>query len=441
MLRKILILIFLLMRMSDSWGQCFVLKGKVSNAATGQPVAANFTIKTDSRKQPIGKSNEQGVFSLQVPCNPTSLIIEKTGFRTISMPVTGKDGTYYFELRLFPVDKQTNDRPYFQSEQQDLVLNNSESSGTEKKVTRLFKLVDIESRAAVKGEVCLFYTKTGNKNCFPTDPGLRAQKDKVEFSREDIIGLVATASGYQPYNGNLIIDRLDNSSSVYEIALSKQTSILAFSIEPADAKTNYQTELFADKGKKLTPKSVDASRGYLQVNSGEAHSIRVTPGSPGSKPVSISLPPVNGLMLVKINPLENQQPIQSAAVQPAREEPVRIENVTIDPSGQRIIYFDQSSYELRPSARQTLDSLAAWLLQNPEYRIEIVGHTDNIGDRQRNLTLSEYRSKVTSNYLINRGAGRKQVHWQARGGEQPASSNSEEKTKALNRRVELNILR
>ncbi|MCE7059220.1 OmpA family protein [Dyadobacter sp. CY343] len=427
--------------MSDSWGQCFTFKGKVINAASGQPIGANFTVKTDSRKQAVGKSNDQGIFSLQVPCNPTSLIIEKTGFRTISMPVTGTEGTYYFELGLFPVDKQTNDRPYFQSEQQDLVLNNSESSNTQKKVTRLFKLVDIETKTAVKGEVCLYYTKTGTKSCFPTDTGLRSQKDPIEFTREDIIGLVATAAGYQPYNGNLIIERLDNSSSVYEIALSKQTSILAFSIEPVDVKDDYRTELFVDKGKKLTPKMVDLSLGYSNVKSGEAHRIRVTPGSSGSKPVSINLPPANGLLLVKINLLENQQPSQSATIQSVPEQPARTENITIDPSGQRIIYFDRSSYELRPSSRQTLDSLATWLLQNPEYRIEIVGHTDNIGDRHRNLILSEYRSKVTSNYLINRGAGRKQVHWQAKGGEQPTSSNSEEKTKALNRRVELNILR
>ncbi|MCF0075077.1 OmpA family protein [Dyadobacter sp. CY261] len=436
-----LILSFLLIRMSDASGQCFTFNGKIINAASGQPISANLSIKTESTKQVIGKSNDQGVFSLQAPCNLTSLLVEKAGFRTMAMPVTGKDGSYYFELGLFPVDKQTNDRPYFQSEQQDLILDNSDSSKTEKRITRLFKLVDVVSKKPIKGEVCLYYTKTGNKTCFSADPDLTSQNNKITFTREDIIGLVATAGGYQAYNGNLIIDRLDNSSSVYEVAMSKQLSIVAVSIEPANSKNNYKTELFTDKGQKLSLKMADVLRGYSIVNSGEAHRIRITSGGSGSKPISLTLPPSNGIQFVKVDLPKNQVIIQKETPPASQQEPTHSENITLAPLDQRIIYFDQSSYELRPSSRQTLDSLATWLLQNPEYRIEITGHTDNIGDGNRNLILSEYRSKVTANYLINHGAGRKQVHWQARGGQKPAFPNDEEKTKALNRRVELKILR
>lgn len=437
---KIMIWSLLVFQMSGSWGQCFTFDGKVVDASTGQPISANFTVRTESRKQAIGKSNDLGIFSLKVPCNITSLIIEKSGFRPISMPVTGKDGNYYFEIGLFRVDKQTNDRPYFQSEQKDLVLDNSEPLKTDKKAVRLFKLVDIISKIPVKGEVCLFYTKTGAKTCFSTEADFRSQKEKIVFTSEDIIGLVANADGYQSYNGNLIIDRLDNSSSVYEIAMSRQVSILAFSISPEETKTKYLTELVRNNGKKIIPKLVDAFRGYSIVSTEESLRINVTSSTTTGAPISISLPQFNGLLLVKIDLTDNQRRANAETVQTLHEEP-HFENPTLAPPDRRVIYFDQSSYDLRPSSMQTLDSLAMWLSQNPKYRIEIVGHTDNIGDRNRNLILSEFRSKVTCNYLVNRGVARRQVHWQARGGEQPAFSNSEEKTKALNRRVELSIVR
>ncbi|MEO6282946.1 MAG: OmpA family protein [Dyadobacter sp.] len=427
--------------MPNAWGQCFTFNGIVFNAVDNKPISASFSVRTESRKLAIGKSNEKGTFSLQAPCDITTLVVEKQGFRTVSMPVTGKDGKYFFELSLFPVDKQTNDRPYFQSEQKDLVLNNSDSSKIDKKVTRLFKLVDVQTRENIEGEICLYYTKSGAKNCFVSGTKTQSKESKITFTHEDIIGLVATVNGYQPYNGNLIIDRIDNSSSIYEIAMSKVTSILAFSIDPIDINYKYKTEILEEQGKKLTAKMLDMSHGFATIKPGAQHKITVTSNIRNSKPFSSTLPSTNGLLLVKLVLPEHQTATQTLITPPARPQSPGIEPTTFVASIGRTIYFDQSSYELRQESKQTLDSLAIWLLQNPESKIEIIGHTDNIGDRTRNMTLSEYRSKVTTNYLVSHGASKNQLQWKARGGEQPEFSNDEEKTKALNRRVELRILK
>ncbi|GGM82666.1 hypothetical protein GCM10010967_12910 [Dyadobacter beijingensis] len=63
-----------------------------------------------------------------------------------------------------------------------------------------------------------------------------------------------------------------------------------------------------------------------------------------------------------------------------------------------------------------------------------------MGDPQRDLALSEFRSRVTSHYLVEKGIAPHAVHWQAKGEKLPAYSNDQDATKALNRRVELKVI-
>ena len=82
--------------------------------------------------------------------------------------------------------------------------------------------------------------------------------------------------------------------------------------------------------------------------------------------------------------------------------------------GIREIYFSQSNYELKSEYFTTLDSVANYLIKNPNSSINVMGFTDNIGDKKLNTTLAEYRAKVVANYLINKGIGEKRINlkWQ-----------------------------
>jgi outer membrane protein OmpA-like peptidoglycan-associated protein len=66
------------------------------------------------------------------------------------------------------------------------------------------------------------------------------------------------------------------------------------------------------------------------------------------------------------------------------------------------IYFDQSKYELRPESRDQLEKLYRTIRDNPKLKIEIAGHTDNVGDARLNQYLSENGAQVIYNYLLRK---------------------------------------
>ncbi|GAB3900289.1 hypothetical protein GCM10028803_22890 [Larkinella knui] len=105
------------------------------------------------------------------------------------------------------------------------------------------------------------------------------------------------------------------------------------------------------------------------------------------------------------------------------------------------VYFDQSSYILRKESYPQLDILLNTLKSYPKLVIEIAGHTDNVGDRRLNQSLSENRARVITNYLIQRGIPENRLQYQGYGDNRPAAPNDNELNKKLNRRVEFTVLR
>ncbi|GAB3644121.1 OmpA family protein [Spirosoma arcticum] len=104
------------------------------------------------------------------------------------------------------------------------------------------------------------------------------------------------------------------------------------------------------------------------------------------------------------------------------------------------VYFDQSSYVLRPESYPQLDKLAKTLITTPGLVIEIAGHTDNVGDRQLNQALSENRAKIIRNYLIRNGIVESRLRPNGYGHKRPAAPNDSEENKRKNRRVEFVVL-
>jgi outer membrane protein OmpA-like peptidoglycan-associated protein/uncharacterized protein YceK len=67
------------------------------------------------------------------------------------------------------------------------------------------------------------------------------------------------------------------------------------------------------------------------------------------------------------------------------------------------IYFDFDKYKIRPDAAMQLDKVAAFLLDNPEVRLEVDAHADSRGTQPYNMKLTEKRAAATVNYIISRG--------------------------------------
>ena len=69
----------------------------------------------------------------------------------------------------------------------------------------------------------------------------------------------------------------------------------------------------------------------------------------------------------------------------------------------RNIFFETAQYELLPTSKVELKTLLDILEKNPQIKVEIAGHTDNVGKSEANQTLSEQRAQSVYNWLIENG--------------------------------------
>lgn len=104
------------------------------------------------------------------------------------------------------------------------------------------------------------------------------------------------------------------------------------------------------------------------------------------------------------------------------------------------IFFAFDSYELLPESYPELNRLSRILKENTESRIEISGHTDNIGSETYNLNLSEKRAQSVVTYLISLGHDPAKITAKGYGFSKPVDTNETEEGRAINRRVEFRFL-
>jgi outer membrane protein OmpA-like peptidoglycan-associated protein len=105
------------------------------------------------------------------------------------------------------------------------------------------------------------------------------------------------------------------------------------------------------------------------------------------------------------------------------------------------IYFDFDKYELKPESYSELDRLYRFLSDNPGIRVEISAHTDSKGSDEYNLELSQKRAESVVNYLVAKGIDSGRLIAKGYGETQPVADNETEEGRALNRRVEMRIVK
>ena len=104
------------------------------------------------------------------------------------------------------------------------------------------------------------------------------------------------------------------------------------------------------------------------------------------------------------------------------------------------IFFDTDKYVLRPESKTGLEKLKSYLSENPDIRIEIGGHTDNVGNASHNLTLSQNRAKAVLDYLVKEGIDASRLVSKGYGDTVPVASNDTKEGRAKNRRTEFKTL-
>ena len=240
----------------------------------------------------------------------------------------------------------------------------------------------------------------------------------------------------------LIVNLVLLSSAYGQPSLPVKTQRTLFTISAVDDKTSAElptqfTIEAIQAGKKFTGKSLPGGKSFAFLLT-RTDTLNVIASSPGYLEAE-------ELMVVSCDTctdygyvvrLEREVP-KKEAVKPDTifrnlqlNQAFRLDNV----------YFDQSSYVLRPESYPQLNKLVKTLAATPTLVIEIAGHTDNVGDRRLNRTLSEQRAKIITNYLVRSGIPEKRLQYTGYGDARPAAPNDSEENKRKNRRVEFVVL-
>ena len=434
------------------FSQCLKLRGSVTDITTNKVLEAGIFVKEGNKKTSIGNSTANGQYTVSVPCGAAVLVVEKSGYRQLVVPINYNENVpdnaeFVVPFPLIPLDKQVNDRPYAQAEQKEFVLK--DTSRTNQKVAiRHFKAFDAINNQFVSANICLFYTKTKQKNCFQTS--VASPYFEVSFPSKDIVAMEVSAEGYQNYNGNLILDQIDGQTRLYEIKLSRALTVLSVTLtEPV---TPYRVIIKSDTDKDwIDLKPNKNNRFYGVISSGKEYQVCIL--NENRQVTNILSAKIKaGFNYLILTPKIIPKPAVAPEIKEKTLSPIVVKVPKVEESVKTnipkpasfadsyVFYFNQSNYELRTDTQQELNKLAAWLQENKQQKIRIIGHTDNVGDPNLNVALSEFRAKVTRSYLLAHQVPESQIEWRGVGGKYPALPNDTEENRKQNRRVEVKLI-
>lgn len=128
---------------------------------------------------------------------------------------------------------------------------------------------------------------------------------------------------------------------------------------------------------------------------------------------------------------DNQDKEQKVELQPLKQDvKIKLNNIT----------FETNSAELNLESYKELNNVVLLMNENPEIKVEISAHTDDVGSEDYNQKLSEKRAQSVVDYLILHDVDKTKLISQGYGESQPLVANNTEENKAKNRRVELKII-
>ncbi|WP_420601528.1 OmpA family protein [Flagellimonas sp.] len=100
------------------------------------------------------------------------------------------------------------------------------------------------------------------------------------------------------------------------------------------------------------------------------------------------------------------------------------------------VNFDFDRFELEPKAKQSLKDVYEYLQKNPNLKVSISGHTDDLGSEEYNDVLSNQRAKTVARYLMRLGLEKNRITSEGHGNKIPLDSTLTDKARRKNRRVE-----
>jgi len=102
--------------------------------------------------------------------------------------------------------------------------------------------------------------------------------------------------------------------------------------------------------------------------------------------------------------------------------------------------FETNKSIIKPESFASLDSLAALMIKKPTWKLKLAGHTDNVGDKAKNIKLSKDRTEAVAKYLVSKGVNMNNIIVEYYGPTKPIANNATAAGRQRNRRVEMNVI-
>jgi len=122
-----------------------------------------------------------------------------------------------------------------------------------------------------------------------------------------------------------------------------------------------------------------------------------------------------------------------------------IRDIELIPNGETIrlshLIFAQGKAVIDPKSYSELDEVVQMMKENTRMEIQLEGHTDNQGSSKLNMELSQNRVDAVKKYMVSKGIAKDRIKTKAFGGSKPLSNEMTQEARALNRRVEMRILK
>jgi outer membrane protein OmpA-like peptidoglycan-associated protein len=137
------------------------------------------------------------------------------------------------------------------------------------------------------------------------------------------------------------------------------------------------------------------------------------------------------------------KPATKPATKPVAKPVTKTANIARDTLAKYLpenVLFVKSQSVILPESKPALDNLAAFLLRNPRYNLLIEGHTDRIGNAEKNLQLSQDRAAKVAAHLIEKGVNSSRITTKGYGDTRPLVVEAPNVPNARNRRVAFTIL-
>ncbi|WP_234733907.1 OmpA family protein [Tellurirhabdus bombi] len=415
------------------------VRGGCWDVATGVDLKSRIVATVNSQTVVVGESNATGQFNVRIPAAATALTFEVAGYPSTTVPFhvhgkMGKNEPFEIGIRMIGPDSQQVSQLYQPTagelKERTFTLQKPGNQST------FFQVRDGHSQRRLLAKVCFTPEKTDRTNCITVDSA--KAPTAVGFNPGEVVAFDVSCPGYQTYRGHFTVGSSGTESRLLQIKLLKTINALALAYPPqalsgsAKKEIHYRIQSLTSQASFATFSFPISFHQEMSFKPGEQYQLKGTTPD-GKVRMDETFRPASGLNLMAVQWRTPEPDALSAA---------NVKQEFIKPKffDSTVLYFDQSDYALRKEVKMTLDSIS-WLLASQRGLVaQVTGHTDNVGARNLNMILSEYRARVVAYYLQQKGIQPSQLSTTWEGPDTPTAPNDTEENRPKNRRVVVRIL-